>query len=290
MRFTLMLGLGGYEDYLAIARAAEEAGWHTVSMPDSIFFPQSTESEYPYNDTDTVRQVLDGMPVIEPFVAMAAMAAVTKTIRFCPGVLKVPVRQPLILAKALSSVAVMSNNRVSLGAGISPWREDFLYNGVSWEKRGVRLDECIEIIRGAMSGDYFEYHSDFYDFGPVKLAPVPSQPVPILIGGHAKPALRRAAKIGDGWMSANSDFDTLKGLVEQLQAFRVEYGTDKRQDFEIQVMDTSAESVDDFRRLTEIDVTEVLATPWDAYDARIDLASKLDGIKRFADKFIAPLQ
>lgn len=290
MRFTLMLGLGGYEDYLAIAQAAEAAGWHGISMPDSIFFPQSSESEYPYNDTEQVRNVLDGMPVVEPFVAMAAMAAVTKTIRFCPGVMKVPVRQPIIMAKSLSSAAVMSNNRISMGAGISPWKEDFIYNGVPWENRGERLDQCIEIIRGAMSGKYFEYHSDMYDFGPMKLAPVPTQPVPIIIGGHAKPALRRAARIGDGWMSANSDFETIKGLVEQLQAYRREYGTDKRDDFEIQVMDVTAQSLEDYQRLQDLGVTEVLATPWDAYDARIDSQSKLDGIKAFADSFIAPMQ
>ena len=290
MRFTLMMGLGGFEDYLAIATAAENAGWTTISMPDSIFFPRSTASEYPYNDTEVVRQVLDGMPVIEPFVAMASMAAVTDTIRFCPGVLKVPVRQPLILAKSLSSVAAMSNNRVSLGVGISPWKEDFIYNGVSWEGRGKRLDECIDIIRGAMTGDYFEYHSEFYDFGPMKMAPVPDQPIPIIVGGHAKPALRRAARLGDGWMSANADFDTLKRLVEQLQAFRREYGSDTREDFEIQVMDTTAQTVDDYRHLEALGVTEALATPWDAYDARIDIQSKLDGIKRFADEFIAPLK
>lgn len=289
MRFTLMLGLGGFEDYLAIAKTAESVGWTTISMPDSIFFPQATESDYPYNDTDAVRKALDGMPVIEPFVAISAMAAVTDTIRFCPGVLKVPVRQPLVLAKSLSSVAVMSHNRVSLGAGLSPWREDFVYNGVSWEGRGKRMDECIEILRGAMTGEYFEYHGECYDFGPIKLAPVPETPVPIIIGGHAKPALRRAAQIGDGWMSANSDYETLAALIGQLQAMRREYGSDQRQDFEIQAMDMGARKPDDYRRLQELGVTEALATPWDPYDARLDLQQKLDGIKRFADDIIVPL-
>ena len=78
------------------------------------------------------------------------MAAVTKTLRFYPAVMKLPVRQPLVLAKALSSLAVISGNRVSLGAGLGPWREDFTYNGVAFEKRGKLMDECIEIIRGAL--------------------------------------------------------------------------------------------------------------------------------------------
>ena len=202
MRFTLMLGLGGHEDYAVLAAAAEQAGWDAISVPDSIFYPKTSESDYPYADTAAVRSALEAAPVIDPLIAIAGMAAVTKRIRFYPGVLKVPVRQPLVLAKALSSVAVMSNNRVSLGAGLSPWKEDFSYNGVEFEKRGKLMDECLEIIRAAMTGDYFAYHSDNFDIGEVKLTPTPTRPVPILIGGHARPALRRAARLGDGWISA----------------------------------------------------------------------------------------
>ena len=142
-----MMGLGGYEDYPVLARAAEAAGWHALSVPDSLFYPKITESEYPYTDTAAVRQALDGTPVIDPLVAIAAMAAVTERIRFYPGVLKVPVRQPLVLAKTVSSVAVMSNNRLSLGAGLSPWKEDFTYNGVAFEGRGQLMDECLQILQ-----------------------------------------------------------------------------------------------------------------------------------------------
>lgn len=125
MRFTLMLGLGGYQHYQTIAQAAESVGWTSVSVPDSIFFPKTNASEYPYHDTDAVRQALNGMPIVDPFIAMAGMAAVTQGIRFCPGVVKVPIRQPLILAKTLSSLAAICGDRISLGAGISPWQEDF---------------------------------------------------------------------------------------------------------------------------------------------------------------------
>src|SRR5690606_5726687 len=152
-------------------------------------------SDYPYADTAAIRQYIEASPFIDPMVAMSFLVAVTKKLRFYPGVLKVPVRQPLILAKQLSSLAAVSDNRISLGAGISPWREDFAFNGVDFDKRGKLMDECIAILRGAMSGDYFEFHSDNYDFGPMKMSPAPSRPVPILIGGHAKPALARAARI-----------------------------------------------------------------------------------------------
>lgn len=286
MRFSLSLGLGGYQDYQDIARAAEESGWTSICMPDSIFFPASTESEYPYLDTATVRQAIDGVPVIEPFVAMAQMAAVTTSLRFYPAVLKVPVRQPLILAKSLSSLAVVSNNRIGLGAGLSPWKEDFTYNGVDFDKRGQLLDECIVIIRGAMSGDYFEYESENYRFGPMKMSPVPARPVPILIGGHAKPALRRAARLGDGWISANAEFEELQDLIGQLDEFRAEYGTNTREDFEIHVSYTGARGLDQLRVLDDLGVTDICIAPWNAYNPRLDLQDKLDCLRNFSRSVI----
>ncbi len=286
-RFTLMLGMGGYEDYQAVARAAEAAGFASVSMPDSIFFPQKTESDYPYADTAAVRQFISVSPFIEPIVAMTWMAAVTTKLRFYPGVMKVPVRQPLILAKALSSLAALSNNRVSLGAGLSPWREDFSYNGVDFDKRGKLMDECIEILRGAMSGEYFEYHSDNYEFGPMKMSPAVTKPVPILIGGHTKPALARAARLGDGWISANADFDTLKGLIEQLNALRAEHGTLQRDDFEIHGFDIDARTIDDMRRVRDLGVTDMCVSAWNVYEPNISLQEKLDGIRQFGDEFIS---
>jgi probable F420-dependent oxidoreductase len=287
MRFTLMLGLGGYQDYLDVARAAEDAGWTSVSLPDSIFFPQKTASEYPYADTAAVRSFLAVAPVIEPFVALAGMAAVTRRLRFYPGVLKVPVRQPLLLAKSIASLAVVSGNRFSLGAGISPWEEDFTYNGVPFADRGSRMDECIEIIRGALTGEYFEYHGKHYDFGPMKLCPVPERPVPILFGGHARPALARAARSGDGWISANTDLASLQAMLEQLQALRREHGTAGRADFEIHAFDKNARSLDDFQRLRDLGVTDICAAAWNVYDASLARQDKLDGIRRFADEVIA---
>jgi probable F420-dependent oxidoreductase len=285
MRFTLMTGLGGVEDYPEMAGAAEASGWTSLAIPDSLFYPEVTESDYPYLSTDAVRQALDGVPVLDPFVAMASMAAVTRTLRFYPAVMKVPVRQPLVLAKALSSLAVISNNRVALGAGLSPWKEDFTYNGVAFEERGKRMDDCIAIIRGAMSGEYFEFHSDYYDIGRMKLAPVPSQKVPLLVGGHAPVALRRAARSGDGWISANSDYDALREMIGKLNDLRREYGTDGA-DFEIHAFDMGARSLDDFRRLAQLGVTDICVTPWNPYDPSLDRDKKLQKIEQFSQGII----
>jgi probable F420-dependent oxidoreductase len=281
MRFTLMLSRGEYRDFIAIAKAAEESGFTSITMPDSLFFPSATVSKYPYADTTNIRGYIEATPFIEPFIAMTWMAAVTKTLRFYPAVMKVPVRQPLVLAKALSSLAVISGNRVTLGAGLSPWREDFNYNGMDYDRRGELMDECIAIIRGAMTGEYFEFHSRNFDIGPMKLNPVPDRRVPILYGGHSKPALRRTARLCDGWISANVDTDTLKKLIDELNEFREQFGTSERRDFEIHVMDITANGVDDYRRLEAIGATDAVA------GFVSDGLAMLDDIRRFGDRIIA---
>jgi len=287
MKFVLQLGFASYRHYMDIAREAEKAGWDSLSMPDSLFYPQATESDYPYADTDAIRGYLEQSEFIEPFVAMASMAAVTTRLRFYPGVLKVPVRQPLILAKSLTSLAVMSGGRISLGAGLSPWKEDFVYNGVNFDKRGEIMDECLEILRAAMSGEFFEYHGRHFDFGPLRMRPVPEHPVPILVGGHSKPALRRAARLGDGWASANTDLETLRSLVSQLNGFRAEYGTLDRADYEIHGIDFSARTLDDFRRLRDLGLTHAGLVPWDMRCGPDDKLAHLDAVRRFGDEVIA---
>ncbi len=285
MRFTLILSQGEYEDYQAIAPAAEAAGFTSIAIPDSVFFPKSTESEYPYNDTETIRGYISATPFIEPFIAMSWMAAVTKTLRFYPSVLKVPIRQPLILAKTLSSLAVLSGNRIALGAGLSPWREDFAYNGVRFERRGRLMDQCIAIIRAALTGDFVEHHSEDYDFGPMKMNPVPSQPVPILIGGHARPALERAARLGDGWISANIGREELRDLIGQINTLRTQYGTASKPGFEIHATDISASGVDDYHRLGEIGVTDATV----GFYGRVTRQEAVDRVRRFGDTIIAKM-
>jgi len=283
MRFTLMLSRGDHRHFQAIAQAAEASGFASITMPDSLFFPRATESRYPYADTANIREYISATPFIEPFVAITWMAAVTKTLRFYPAVMKVPVRQPLVLAKALSSLAVITGNRVSLGAGVGPWREDFTYNGVAFEKRGILMNECIEIIRGALRGGYFEFHSDNYDIGPIKMNPVPDKPVPILYGGHSKAALARAASLCDGWISANADTDTLKRLIGELNVQRERYGASHRSDFEIHVMDITASTADDFKRLADLGATDIVT------GFASEGPDAIDRIRRFGEKIIAPL-
>src|SRR5262249_21612600 len=155
--------------------------------PDSICYPRDASDNYPYND-DGTRAFLDGKPFIEPFSLVPALGAITERLRFATDVVKLPIRHPVLLAKSVTSVAVLCGERLSLGAGLSPWPEDFAATGTDWASRGARLDQMIEILRGLMTGEYFSYRSAHYDIPALKLCPVPSKPVPILVGGHSPPA------------------------------------------------------------------------------------------------------
>jgi probable F420-dependent oxidoreductase len=294
MRFTLTTGMGDYQDWQEMAKAAEEAGFNAFSIPDSTFFPRQSDSIYPYNDTKIVRGYIETTPFVEPMIAFTWMAAVTKTLRFYPNVMKVPVRSPIILAKLISSLATISNNRFTLGAGIGPWEEDFKYNGLDWSKRGKLLDECIAIIRGLMTGEYFEFHSENYDIGPIKMNPVPARPVPIIIGGHAKPALRRAARIGDGWVSVKASREELKSMIDEINRMRDEFGT-RDQDFEFHVGnfdfaigDDGPLTLDDYRRIEELGATDYCVLPF--LDASSNRQQKVDTIRRFGDEIICRLK
>ena len=206
MRFSFAESMCDPSHYLPLAVAAEQSGWTSFVVPDSICYPEVSDSKYPYTP-DGERHFLEGKPFIEPFSLIPAMGAVTERLRFTTFVVKLPIRQPVLIAKSVSSVAVLTGNRFGFGVGLSPWPEDFRVCGQDWKSRGKRMDEMIEIIRGLTTGSFFEYHGEHYDIESIKICPVPSEPIPILIGGHADVALRRAARLGDGWMHAGGDAD-----------------------------------------------------------------------------------
>jgi probable F420-dependent oxidoreductase len=290
MRFSYAESMVDPTFYLPLAQAAEEAGYDGMVVPDSICYPLESDSTYPFSP-DHTREFLDDKPFIEPFSLIPAMGAVTSRIRFITFVLKLPMRHPLLVAKQATSVAVMTDNRLALGVGTSPWPEDYELCGVPWEGRGRRMDEAVDIVRGLSAGGYFEYHGEVFDLPPIKISPTPSAPLPILVGGHATPALRRAAR-SDGWLHGGGDPADLPGLLEKLAQLRKEEGTDDR-DFEVHVISLDAFSVDGVRRLEEQGVTDVIVGfrwPYSTGPDTEALQTKLDALRRFADDVMAKVR
>ena len=287
MRFAYHPSMCDPSHYIPLARAVEEAGWEALTFPDSICFPKEASSKYPYNK-DGSNQFLEGVPFMEPFVMIPALAAVTERLCFSTSVVKLPIRQPVLVAKQVATLATMSNNRFVFGVGISPWHEDFEICGERWEGRGKRFDQMIEIVRGLMSGEFFGYDSEYYQIPECKICPVPSAPVPILIGGQAEVALKRAARIADGWISAGNDMEELTRLVQRIQQLRREYGTDSRP-FQFHAITREAYTADGIKRLEDLGVTECIISFRDIYNSQPDpsLQQKLDTIKWYTDEVIA---
>ncbi|OBK23855.1 LLM class F420-dependent oxidoreductase [Mycobacterium asiaticum] len=287
MRFSYAESLTDPAFYIPLAKAAEAAGYHSMTIADSLAYPFESDSKYPYTP-DGSREFLDGKEIIETFVLTAALSAVTTTLRFNFFVLKLPVRHPALTAKQVGSLAALNGNRVGLGVGTSPWPEDYELMGLPFAKRGKRIDECIEIVQGLTTGDYFEFHGEFYDIPKTKMSPAPTQPIPILVGGHADAALRRAARL-DGWMhGGGSQPDELDRLIARVKKFREE--ENKPGPFEIHVISTDAYTVDGIKRLEDKGVTDVIVGfrwPYIIGPDTDPLGKKIHLLEKYADQVMS---
>jgi probable F420-dependent oxidoreductase len=291
VRFSYAESMTDPSFYGPLARAAEEAGYDSMVIPDSICYPRDAVSRYPFNP-DGTREFLEDKPFLEPFSLIPALGAVTGRLRFVTFVVKLPVRNPVLVAKQVTSVAVLTGGRLVLGVGTSPWREDYEVLGVPWARRGQRMDEALAIVRGLTAGGYFEFHGELLDLPPVKISPVPAAPVPVLIGGHGEAALRRAARAGDGWLHGGGDPADLPGLLARLAELRRQEGTDGRP-FEVHVISADAYTPDGVRRLAEQGVTDLIVGfrwPYETGPDTEPLTAKLDHLRRYAGTVMAAVR
>jgi len=281
-----------------IARTADNCGWDSIQVADAPFFPEEISVPYPYTPDGTRFWPLD-MPVLDPWVAITSMAAVTERIRFLPSVLRLAIRQPLLEAKSLCSVAAVSNDRLALGVGLAWMPEEFKWLGMDKKTRGARQDEAIQILKLLMQGGMVEFHGEHYDFDRLIMAPVPKKKIPIYVGGATKPAIRRAARYGDGWLPVIHSMEEIKGALAELNKLRREFGREN-EPFDIMLHCPEAETVDDIRRLEDLGITDLQVTPWtlpgsvnveegvsSSMQQQPSLDMKLDAIKRYADEVIA---
>jgi probable F420-dependent oxidoreductase len=275
--------------YLPLAQAAEDAGFDEMIVPDSICYPLESDASYPYTP-DGDRTFIEDKPFLEPFSLIPAMGAVTTRIRFVTSVLKLTIRHPVLVAKQASSVQVLTGGRLVLGIGTSPWPEDYAVTGVPWDGRGARTDEMLAIIRGLLSGGYFEHHGVHFDVPAIKIAPVSTTALPLLVGGHGLPALRRAAQQGDGWIhGGEGDGADLASLVRRVLELRSD-SPRAAEPFEIHAISLDAYSVDGVRRLEDLGVTDAIVGfryPYTRAQDDEPLQHKVDALRRYADTVIA---
>jgi probable F420-dependent oxidoreductase len=287
MKWSLAGAMIDARELLSIAPAAEEAGYDSIGMPDSVFFPEHVSADYPYTP-DGKRMWSGDVPMPDPFIAIAAMAAVTERLEYLTNVVKLPLRDPLLTAKQVATMAVMSGDRFGLGVGVSWMPEEFTFTRTDMRTRGARTDEAIEIIKAVCAGrgpEWVEYHGTHYDFDRLKISPAPGRPVPVYVGGHSAPALRRAARVGDGWMSVNTTAEQLTDVIRRLAELRAEYGR-ADEPFEIDIAPTDVRDLDGYRELEKAGATSCRVAPWWMYGEPHTPEGRLASLRRFAEEVI----
>lgn len=224
MKFWQSLFLTEPDQLLEVAKICEEVGFDGVMVSDHLLHFEQMESRYPYSPDGSPPSFSGETAWPECWSTIAALAAATERIRFITNVYVLPLRNPIEVAKATSSAASFCEGRLFLGAGAGWMKEEFDLLGVDFHSRGRRFDECIEVLRKLWTGEMVEHRGEFFDFPRVKLCPVPSEPIPIYIGGVSPAALRRAARLGDGWLGPGQTPEEALETVRRLDRLRSEAG------------------------------------------------------------------
>jgi probable F420-dependent oxidoreductase len=262
-----------------VAERAEALGYDTVWFSDHIVIPTEVKSFYPYDPSGKM-PFNPSEPYWEPLTVIGYVAGRTSRLRLGTSVLILPYRNPIVTAKMLATLDVLSNGRVTLGAGVGWMAEEFKAIGLdTYSRRGAYSDECIRIFRELWTKDNPSFQGEFHQFSNIRCEPRPVQPggLPIWIGGHTPQAIRRVARLGDGWQPlvqrppADLPPAEMQEKIAQLRAFAQQAGRDPRRitlamGSSIQFTDgaatgprslftgTSAQIVDTLRRYQELGI------------------------------------
>jgi probable F420-dependent oxidoreductase len=270
---------------LALARMFDEAGYDGVICSDHLIYPRELSSPYPDSST--------GKPGWPPstawpdtWVLIGAMAAVTQRLRFSNAVYVAPARPLLEVAKQVATASVLSGGRVSLGVGVGWMREEYELLGQDFETRGKRLNEMIPALRELWRGGWVSWAGRYYTVPEVMIEPHPEASVPILGGGESEAALRRAARLCDGWVGYAYRLDDAIGYADRLTRLRREYGRDN-EPFDVLLALLDPPTPDLYKRAEDAGITQVMSAPWMGVELPAGDVERYRGpIERFAETII----
>ena len=267
-------------DYAAaFAQLAEENGFESLWTVEHVVVPAGYESEYPYSPNGRMPGPEES-PIPDPLVWLTYVGAVTTRIKLATGVLILPQRNPVVLAKEIATLDVLTGGRTMLGVGVGWLREEFDAIGVPFEERGARTDEAIEALRALWTQDEPTFAGRFNAFDRAKSYPKPAQgSVPIIIGGHTKPAARRAGRLGDGFFPARTSPEELAGLLDEMRRSAKDAGRDPDG---IEITAGGALDVDGIKRFADLGVTRIILPP-----LGFDLETLKQQFGQFADNVMA---
>lgn len=256
-----------YEAMRDVAVAAEELGYESVWIPEHLVFPADLAA----SPDGSGHRVRPDVPTLDVLVFLATLATATTTIRLGTWVYNLALRHPIVAARAVQTLDVVSGGRVSFGVGAGWVEGEYAAVGVDFATRGARLDECIDALRELWTEDTPSFGGEHVSFGPVKFEPKPVQaPVPILVGGESDAALRRAAARGDGWIGMDHTPESAAGRVARIREL-----TDRP--IEVTVGATP-EGRDELVAYAEAGVDRVITAPFER------TADAIDGLRAYAER------
>ena len=220
------------EHLRTLAQRAEDLSFDHIWVSDHVIMPRQVRSFYPYAP-DGVPTFLADEPYFEPLAALNFLAGCTQRVKLGTHVLILPYRNPVLAAKLISTLDVLSGGRVILGAGVGWMEEEFQVLGLdTFKERGKVTDEYIELYKELWTKEHPSFQGEYYQVSDSIFSPKPAQKPhpPIWIGGHTGPAIRRAAKYGDGWMPiglrppAILEPEELAAMISRLRKLTVQAG------------------------------------------------------------------
>jgi probable F420-dependent oxidoreductase len=287
MKFGLPLFGVSPRFYGEIAQAAEANGFESVWMPEHLVFPETIPPTYLYSESGSPPVNAD-TPLFDVWVSLAYIAHATSTIRLATNVYILPLRHPIEVARSTVTLDRLSNGRVTLGIGVGWLEDEFVAVGRGFHDRGKRTDAMIPLLRRLWSDQVIEEHNEHFDFAPVKFQPKPRNgSIPIEVGGTTKPALRRAGRLGDGWIEVGSStLEEAKQKLDIVHGHRREAGREN-QPFEVTFNGAFGRDLDGVHRCEDVGATRIIVTPMITEKITPELVA--DYTKRFADEVIAKL-
>lgn len=222
MKFGIMfantMNFTSREGLTELARGAEHAGFESVWTVEHVVFPDGYESTYPYDKSGRMAMAAE-TPLPDPLIWLTWVASVTTTLRIGTGILILPQRNPVILAKTLATIDDLSGGRVELGVGAGWLEEEFNALGIPFERRGARMDESIDVMRTLWGSDHASFDGEFHRFSGVSVNPKPvNGRVPIHVGGHTRRAAERAGRLGDGFFPGRGSLPELIDIAHHSAA------------------------------------------------------------------------
>ena len=277
MKFGVALGRLNPAFFLDAAVAADNLGYESVWLPEHLVFTAAmSRSPHP---GETHPPVPPETPIFDAFAYLAFLAARTERVRLGTHVYNIGLRHPFVAARAVQTLDIVSGGRVEFGVGASWLEEEWIATELDFASRGRRVDEAIEVCRRLWTEPVVSFHGEHFNFDGVVFEPKPVQTPrpPIVVGGESVSALRRAARLGDGWIGMGHTVESATAQIDRLRS-ALEANDRSLDGFEV-CLGGAVDTVADVERWESIGVTRLIVSPWrrspDAVDGLHAFAARL---------------